>query len=184
MPQPTANSVKSLEDFVKQSPVLGTLLLLSFMNWFVCFGINIYLHGDAVGTFPSRDGFVVKSHGLYSPVSESVWLFGLFYSAATKLITPAIWIAAAVRIFRGRLAQPRWLTGPALCAFVGVWCFFWYSSVGRSFHRSLEDWQTLKRPNHGIQRTGASRSARAVLVARWRLAPAADAERSPHPQPA
>ena len=32
-------------------------------------------------------------------------------------------------------------------------------------------------PNHSIQRTGASRSARAVLVAQWRLAPAADAGR-------
>ncbi len=31
--------------------------------------------------------------------------------------------------------------------------------------------------NHSMQRTGASRSAHAVLVAQWRLAPAADAGR-------
>ena len=161
MQQPTANSVKSLEDFVKQSPVLGTLVLVSFLNWFVCFGINIYLHGDAVGTFPSRDGFVVKSHGHYSPVSESVWLFSLYYSAATKLITPAIWIVAAVRIFRGRLRQPKWLIRLAIVAFVIVWCLGWYSNIGRSFRRSLEDWQTLKRPNHALQPTpvGAGSSA-------------------------
>ena len=38
--------------------------------------------------------------------------------------------------------------------------------------------QPMKLPNHSIQQTRGSRSARAVLFARWRLTPAADAARS------
>jgi hypothetical protein len=39
----------------------------------------------------------------------------------------------------------------------------------------MQRWSS--KPNHSIQRTGASRSAGAVCVAQWRLAPAADAGR-------
>ena len=41
----------------------------------------------------------------------------------------------------------------------------------------------MTRPNHSVERTGASRSAQFVLVAQGRLAPAAHAGRSASPQP-
>jgi hypothetical protein len=147
MSQPAQNKISNLQDFVKQSPFLGTLFVVSFLNWFLWFGINLYLHGDALGTIPSRDGFTVKSHGHFTPVSESVWVFSLFYSGATMLLTPAIWIGAAARMIGGRLQQPKWFIRLGMVAFILVWCLGWYASIGRSFRRSVEDWQTLKRPN-------------------------------------
>jgi hypothetical protein len=146
MSQSTQNKISNLQDFVKQSPFLGTLFVVSFLNWFLWFAINVYLHGDALGTIPSRDGFTVKSHGHFTPVSESVWVFSLFYSGATMLLTPAVWMGAAARMIGGRLQQPKWFMRLGLVAFVIVWCLGWYSSIGRSFRRSVEDWQTLKRP--------------------------------------
>src|SRR5438445_4031891 len=105
MPLPTSNSISSVQDLVKQSPILGSLFVLSFLNWFLFFAVTMYLHGDALGTFPSRDGFAVESHGHYTPVSESAWLFSLFYSGTTILLTPAIWMVSAARFFGSHLRQ-------------------------------------------------------------------------------
>jgi len=157
MPLPTSNSISSVQDLVKQSPILGSLFVLSFLNWFLFFAVTMYLHGDALGTFPSRDGFAVESHGRYTPVSESAWLFSLFYSGTTILLTPAIWIVSAARFFGSQLRQAKWPTRLAICGFILVWCVGWYSSIGHSFRRSVEDWQGLKRPNPALERTGATR---------------------------
>ena len=93
------DEISTIEDLVKQSPVLGMLFVLSFLNWFLFFAVSMYLHGDALGTVPSRDGFVVTSHGHHTAVSQSAWVFSLFYSGATVKLTPAIWVASAARIF-------------------------------------------------------------------------------------
>lgn len=175
MSQSRTNEISTVEDLVKQSPVLGTLFVLSILNWFLFFAISMYLHGDALGTLPSRDGFVVMSHGHRTAVSQSAWVFSLFYSGATVMLTPAIWIASAARIFGGRWSQAKWFTRFGVPLFICIWCLAWYSSIGGSFRHSVKDWQKLKESNHSIQRTGASPSAQAVFVAQSRLAPAADA---------
>jgi hypothetical protein len=149
---------KSLQEFVRQSPILGSLFIVSFLNWFLFFAINMYLHGDALGTYPSRDGFVVKSHGHFTPVSESMWVFSLFYSGTTVMVTPAIWIASAAYMFSAQLRHTKLIARLGIPVFIVVWCLGWYSSVGSSFRRSVEDWQRLKRPNQALQRT-AGRSA-------------------------
>src|SRR5437660_9499316 len=81
--QTSQQTAPSYGAFLKTRPILGTLGILTFLNWFVFFGVGMYLHGDALGTLPSRDGFVLSSHGHHTPVSESVWLFSLIYSRAT-----------------------------------------------------------------------------------------------------
>ncbi|MEY2563767.1 MAG: hypothetical protein QOH88_1960 [Verrucomicrobiota bacterium] len=138
---------KSLQEFVRQWPILGTLFVASFLNWFLFFAISMYLHGDALGTYPSRDGFVVKSHGHFTSVSESVWVFSLFYSGATVMVTPAIWISSAALMFGGQLRHAKSVARIGIPVFIVVWCLGWYSSIGSSFRRSVEDWQRLKRTN-------------------------------------
>ena len=134
------------DDFLKKSPVLGTLLFLSVLNWFVSAGISIHLGGDAVGILPSRDGFVVKSHGHHTAVSESAWVFSLYYSTATLLLTPLIWLLFAARAFGRRWMEAKGLMKWFIIAFLLVWFVGWYSGIGGSFLHSLKDWQKLKHP--------------------------------------
>jgi len=153
------NRITDLGDFVRQSPLLGTLFVLSFVNWFLFFAVSMYLHGDALGTYPSHDGFAVKSHGRITPVSESVWEFSLFYSAATLLLTPAIQIAGAARIFWGQWRRGKWVTRLFGFALVAVWCLGWYSSIGSSVLQSLEDWRTLKAQPRSLYPRASIRTA-------------------------
>ena len=148
MSQPAPKPINSLQDLIRQSPILGTLFVVSFLNWFLFFAVSLYLHGDALGTYPSRDGFVVKSHGHLTPVSESVWVFSLFYSGGTVMVTPAIWIATGTRMFSGKLKHEKLIARIGIPLFIVVWCLAWYSSIGNSFRRSVEDWQRFTRPNH------------------------------------
>ena len=147
MAQSAPNKMSSAEDLGKQSPVPGVLLVLALLNWCLYAGISMYLHGDALGTLPSRDGFIVTSHGRHSAVSESAWLFSLFYSGATLLLTPAICLAAATLLFGRQLKGARWHIRVMLGGFILLWCLAWYSSIGRSFCRSVEDWHGLTRPH-------------------------------------
>src|SRR6266850_6237737 len=84
------------EASLKDHPIIATLGILAFVNWFMFFGVSMYLHGDALRTLPSRDGFILTSHGNHTPVSESVWLFSLLYSGATLLLTPLMMITVGV----------------------------------------------------------------------------------------
>jgi predicted metalloprotease len=142
MPDP--HSLKSIHACVRQSPVLVTLLVASVINWLLFFGVSMYLHGDALGTLPSKEGFVVRSHGQLTPVSESVWLFSLFYSGATLMLTPAIWIAAAVRAFSVEWRHARLLARFGIPILVVAWCLAWYLSLGGSFRSSAQDWLALE----------------------------------------
>jgi len=150
-PAATPSDKAVSEDFFKKSPVLGTLLLLSVLNWFVFAGISIYLGGDAVGILPSRDGFVVKSHGHHTAVSESAWVFSLFYSAATLLLTPLIWLLFALRTLGHRWKKAKWSLKLFIGIFLTVWVVGWYSSIGRSFYHSWEDWLKLKHPTPTLE---------------------------------
>jgi hypothetical protein len=70
-------------------------------------------------------------------------------------------------LFRKRSARFTVFTDLALfLAFTGVLI---YGGMSARYHDT--------QPNHSIQRTGASRSVRAVIVTQWLLAPAADADR-------
>ena len=148
MSHPTQFSVAQSGDYPKTSPLLGALALASYLNWFVFFGISMYFGGDSLGTLPSRDGFIVTSHGHRQAVSESVWLFSLCYSGTTLLLTPLIWLSLAAGQSGGQLRQARWKTRLLVCGFILVWVVGWYLSTINSIRRSVEDWKTLKRPNH------------------------------------
>lgn len=151
MSQPIQKPKVPVQDFFGQSPILGTLLVVSVLNWFLFFAISIYLHGDALGTYPSIDGFILTSHGRITPVSESVWVFSLFYSGLTIMVTPAIWIAFGVRTFSAQLRYAKLITRFGIPIFIIVWCLGWYSSIGSSFWSSVQDWQKLKRPSTSTQ---------------------------------
>jgi uncharacterized membrane protein YadS len=150
-PSVTQPNKISADVFFKKSPVLGTLLLLSVLNWFVFFGVSMYLGGDAVGILPSHDGFVVKSHGHHTPVSESAWVFSLIYSSATLLLTPLIWLLFAAREHGKRWKEAKWPIKLFVAGFLLVWILRWYSSIGRSFLHSLEDWQKLKQSTPALE---------------------------------
>lgn len=149
MAQTSQHSINSVQDLIRQSPILGTLFVMSFLNWWLSLAVHMYLHGDAIDTCPSRDGFVVNSHGDVTPVTESVWVFSLFYTGATLMVTPAIGIAVAARTFKGELRDARPIVRLGIPIVIGVWCLGWYSSIGSSLYRSVEDWQKLRRPNQG-----------------------------------
>src|SRR5438552_18576340 len=91
-----------------------------------------------------RDGFVVTSHGHHKAVSEAVWQFSLFYSGATLLLTPLIWLMFAAGQFAGKLKQARWWKVLLICGFIVVWVVGWYSSIGSSMRRSIKDWKTYE----------------------------------------
>src|SRR5262245_19323565 len=122
-------------DYTK-APVVLALAILAFLNWFVFAGISIYIGGDAIGTLPSTDGFIVESHGQRTVVSEAVWLFSLFYSGGTLLLTPAIWPMFAARNGSEAWKKTRWQMRLAVGGFLCIWALGWYSSVGGSVYRS------------------------------------------------
>ena len=152
---PSSPSSKSeepaAESSFKKSPILTTLALLSLVNWFVFFGVSLYSGGDAVGVLPSRDGFVVTSHGHHTAVSESAWAFSLYYSTATRLLTPLIWLLYAARMHGSKFKTAKWPTKIFISIFLVVWVVGWYSSIGRSFYRSREDWLKLKHPTPTLE---------------------------------
>jgi hypothetical protein len=141
-----------MSDPVRRVPRLLTLLFfVAFFNWFVNAFVHAYLGGDAMRTLPSRDGFVLSSHGRHTPVSESVWLFSLIYTGATLMLSPAIGISFFGWTFHvsGELWKinkwGKWM----IAGFILVWTLGWYSSVGSSFYQSINDWSELKRAPGG-----------------------------------
>jgi hypothetical protein len=127
---------------------LGQLLaLLSVLNWFALFGVSMYFHGDAIGTLPSKDGFTVTSHGHHTPVTESEWLFSLFYGGFTLLATPAFWIIYGFVAFMRE--NDRAITAKRLLVvgFVILWSCLWFPGIGGRMYRSYKDWQNLKHFN-------------------------------------
>jgi len=112
----------------------------------------MYLGGDAIGILPSQQGFVVKSHGHFATVSESAWVFSLFYSAATLLLTPLLWFVFAVKQGRRQFMKKPLLPKIGIGLFLAIWCTVWFCGVGGSFLRSFKDWQKLKQQSAPIER--------------------------------
>lgn len=145
---------------LKDMPIHGTLAILSWFNWFVYMAFSLYWGGDAIGILPSQDGFILKSHGHHTTVSETVWVISLFYGAATLLGTPAIWISFFVRGFLKHRKEDAWRRSGAwykkagIGLFITVWCLGWFGGVGGNVIKSYKDWKNLKPsaiPEHRAQ---------------------------------
>jgi len=162
-PAPSAGSANEFD--LMKSPILGSLLIITFLNWFLFVGISLHLGGDAVGVLPSADGFMVKSHGHHTAVSESAWVFSLYYSTATLLLSPLVVLIFAARQMGGRLLKTgKWPLKLFIGAFLLVWVVGWYSSIGSAFLRSLEDWQKLKHPTPALEPSRQTPAARPDAV--------------------
>src|SRR5262249_15947822 len=106
------------------------------------FGVSMHFGGDAIGVRPSTDGFVVKSHGNRTVVTEQVWLFCLLYPYSTLMLTPAAFFLFAVRqrVLRNAAPFSRFL----MSGFVCFWGFGWFGSITSAFTRSWSDYQNFK----------------------------------------
>jgi len=115
-------------------------LAVAFVNWFVFFGVSVYLGGDAIGVYPSRDGFVVQEKGQATEVSEAVWLFSLCYTTLTLLLTPGaiMFIVLRYRAYP-HARMPEWMKWFA-SILLTVWTAGWFFSITRAFFGSLGDW--------------------------------------------
>ncbi|MBV9463793.1 MAG: hypothetical protein JO317_06140 [Verrucomicrobiae bacterium] len=139
---------------------LGVLAAIAFLNWIAFFTISVHFGGDAIGVRPSVDGFVVKSHGHKTPVSEEVWVFSLIYPYVTLMASPAIVIALVstmgwtTRFREFRLGAKPWLVGFG----IAIWAIAWFGSITHSFVRSWRDYESLRsRPPQAIRHSpGAS----------------------------
>jgi hypothetical protein len=127
----------------RQAPLRTILFLVVFVNWFVCAAVSIAIGGDAIGTTPSHQGFVVTSHGRETPVCEGIWLFSLCYSLATfALMPPAVFLLAATPLHRLKGA-PRYL----IVILVVLWVTGWYCAVIRNGGHSILDYLSTRAPN-------------------------------------
>jgi hypothetical protein len=153
---------------LEEMPLHGALLILSWFNWFVFAAFSIYWGGDAIGTLPSRDGFILTSHGHHTNVSKTVWVLNLFYGAATFLGTPAIWFSYAARYLWKHRKEDVWRKGGAwykkagIGLFITVWCIGWFGGMGNDFLKSYTDWKNLKPSATVKQRAQPSTNAAAV----------------------
>jgi hypothetical protein len=124
--------------------ILGSLAVAAFVNWFVFFGIDMYLGGEAIGTLPSQQGFILTDHGHHIVVPETKWVFSLYYSAATLLLTPAIILLAVGIHSWPRRREGEWPKKLLVGAFITVWCIGWFGGIGHDFLKSRADWKNLK----------------------------------------
>lgn len=144
-PRPTSRWPPELltRETWQRSPILFILVVVVIVN-FVAFAATVtWIGGDSLGTKPSVDGFVLKSHGHRTPVSESVWLFSLIHTYLTMAAMPAVMIAFCARNFWRMLmaSKFRWFI-------VGGTLFFavlWYRAITISAWASFWDWHGLRR---------------------------------------
>ena len=145
----------SFREAYRAAPLFTALAAIAFINWFVFAGISTHFGGDSLGMLPSKDGFVVTSHGHRTPVVESVWVFSLLYPYGTLMLTPAIFFlyGAHQKILGNTTRAMRW------CAviFICIWVAFWYSSITASFIKSLRDYRSYRSPNPALESTAGRR---------------------------
>lgn len=144
-PAPRVETATDLDDpFFDKSPILVTLAVIAFINWFVFIGISICLGGNAIGSLPSQDGFILTSHGHHTTVSESTWVFSLYYSTATLLGFPTIFLLLGGKQFLRRPRKGKWYLKLFAAAFLVLWCAGWFGSIGHDFLKSRADWIHFK----------------------------------------
>jgi hypothetical protein len=128
----------------RRHPVAGWLGAAAMINFLVFFGISSAMGGDALGILPSRDGFVLKSHGQKTAVSQGAWVCNLFYCGGTLLLTPLIVFGALALSgwfrSRGERTSHRWI----VCCFLAIWMIAWEWGIGSALYRSTRDWFELR----------------------------------------
>src|SRR5580704_1984935 len=128
----------------RKHPIACACLMVAFFNWFLFTGICAYLGGDATNTRPSVNGFILKSHGHHTPVSESVWLFSLIDSGLTLLLTPLVFLIAFIRVAPSELWRGKpWFFWIGAGFLVVLWLIAWETSIGGSLLESIRDWSKL-----------------------------------------
>jgi hypothetical protein len=148
-PQPARLDWTTYRSFLKIHRVLGLLGMVAFLNLLLFLCLNIFLGGDSLGILPSKDGFIVNNHGHHTAVSQSVWVFSLFHSAATLLLTPIIFLTVASRLYEFQIKKEPLRTKCLLGAFVVLFLLTLESSILRSACQSWDDWSHLKSPSAG-----------------------------------
>ena len=140
----------SRRSHLPQSTVRGggkILFALWMMNWFGDMVFSDIIGGDAIGTIPTRNGFVVQAHmrgrrGPPHPVSEKLWLFSLFYETSTWITFVALmpWFAYKEVTNNKWRGVKRVLFVGFVIIFFGVITYFF----SREAYSSLHAWQALK----------------------------------------
>ena len=129
------------ERLFQRAPVRTTLAAVAFVNWFLFFAVTISLGGDAIGTTPSTQGFVVKKGARITRVSERVWVFSLVYPLATLCLTPVAWMLLGATQFHRLKGRGERI---AVVMFVLIWCTGWYYAMARDGGRSIQDYCSMK----------------------------------------
>ncbi|HZN67908.1 MAG TPA: hypothetical protein VFB66_21665 [Tepidisphaeraceae bacterium] len=142
--------------------VPATFVVVFFLNWLVFFATSVWIGGTALGTTPSKDGFVVEEKGRKTPVSEGVWLFSLAYPAATLTLSPAVMIGVGMwTIWKGRsFAHLSRRARFFIVAFLLFWAAGWYMAVSRDALHSYNDWRRLRSSPPATAPVGTSETPR------------------------
>jgi hypothetical protein len=94
-------SPKAGPDFSRMPAWVKTFALLALANWLLCSVISEFLGGTPFGTDPSVGSFHLLNKGVRTPVSETVWLWSLYYSWLSHLLAVVgIW---GVAFYMGRI---------------------------------------------------------------------------------
>jgi hypothetical protein len=139
-----ANDGPDLGELFQRAPVRTILAGIAFVNLCVFFAVSALIGGDASGTSPSQQGFVVTSHGRQTAVTEGVWLFSLCYEMVTATLSPLVFfllIVAATQPYRWKGGR-RYLF--LILAF--VWAALWYYGVIRNGSHSILDYLSMNGP--------------------------------------
>ena len=136
------NRQPNAADMIRQAPIRCALAALAFINWIVFFVISMRIDGDAIGVMPSKQGFVVVSHGGETVVSEGTWLLSLYYPLATLSLTPLlVFLLGATQLPRLKIPLRYLIVG-----FVCIWAVGWYFWIIWGASRSIIDYLQMGAP--------------------------------------
>jgi hypothetical protein len=130
----------TLGEWWAKAPVRFTLLICIICNWFVWGIISLCIGGDAIGTMPSAQGYLLRSNGKFRAVSKGIWVFSLSYSTATLLITPLAFVLVCTALIRGMFGgrAPYWKAALVFSIFwYGPWA---YAIIYHSFRSLFDVW--------------------------------------------
>ena len=124
----------------RASPLLIKWLVLLAANWWFCGIAAVIIGGDALGTLPAQDGYIVKSHGTVTNVSGAVWVFSLTYSYLTLAFSPLVFSALiASHLLRDVPPAGRWVAVAFFCLPGGVW----WALLSRAMLQSVQSYLAM-----------------------------------------
>ena len=133
------NTESSFKEQFRQTPIRMILTVITVVNWFIFFAVSIIIGGDAIGTTPSQQGFVVTSHGDETLVTEGVWLFSLYYPLMTLAITPLVFLCLVASELPLLKKRTRYFT----LIFLIIWATGWYYALIRDSNHSILDYLNM-----------------------------------------